>query len=118
MLVKILKYLLCTRYQKRKIGIALHFICKRQNFSRISATFCEVFLCFSLVRNTRKIFSTNVPATAITSINGIRVFSILWVILGHTFLTAGLSPFVGKYDRLYCDVYFEKIYLLFEPKFF
>jgi hypothetical protein len=65
----------------------------------ILAKLCEVFLCFSLLRNTKKIFSTNVPATAITSINGIRVFSIWWVILGHTFLFVLFSPVVGMYER-------------------
>ncbi|CAB4023741.1 nose resistant to fluoxetine 6-like, partial [Paramuricea clavata] len=60
----------------------------------LKSKLCEVFLCFSLLRNTKKIFSTNVPATAITSINGIRVFSIWWVILGHTFLYVLISPIV------------------------
>ncbi|XP_046843813.1 nose resistant to fluoxetine protein 6-like [Xenia sp. Carnegie-2017] len=46
----------------------------------------EVFLCFSLQRNTRKIFDTSVSSAAITSINGIRVISIFWIILGHVYL--------------------------------
>ena len=79
--------------------ICILFIFSYSIFFQILAPFCELFLCFSLIRNTRKIFDTNVPASAITSINGIRVFSILWVILGHTFLTVGLSPFVGMCDR-------------------
>jgi hypothetical protein len=61
---------------------------------------CEVFLCFSLVRNTKKIFSTRVPATALTYINGIRVVSIWWVILGHTFLVIVSNSNVGMYKRL------------------
>uniref|UniRef100_A0A7M5WUY2 Nose resistant-to-fluoxetine protein N-terminal domain-containing protein n=1 Tax=Clytia hemisphaerica TaxID=252671 RepID=A0A7M5WUY2_9CNID len=40
-------------------------------------------LCFSLVKNSKSIFNTNVPPGAIASINGIRTFSITWVILGH-----------------------------------
>ncbi|XP_065182327.1 nose resistant to fluoxetine protein 6-like [Sycon ciliatum] len=43
-------------------------------------------LCFSLLRNARRLLDTNVPKGAITCINGIRVLSITWVILGHTFL--------------------------------
>ena len=49
---------------------------------------CQVFLCFSLIRNTRKIFNTDVPATAVTSINGVRVISMWWIVLGHVFLIA------------------------------
>jgi hypothetical protein len=40
------------------------------------------------------------------------VFSILWVILGHTFLTAGLSPFVGKYDRLLWRLFWKNIFVV------
>ena len=42
--------------------------------------------CFSVVRNTSKIMDCNVPPSAITSINGVRVLSMWWVILGHTYL--------------------------------
>ena len=43
-------------------------------------------MCFSLIKNTKALFSTNVPAGAITSINGIRTISMTWVILGHTYM--------------------------------
>ncbi|EDO47332.1 predicted protein, partial [Nematostella vectensis] len=46
----------------------------------------EFFLCFSIIRNTSRIMDTNVPPGAITSINGMRVLSMFWVILGHTFI--------------------------------
>ncbi|CAB4019542.1 nose resistant to fluoxetine 6-like [Paramuricea clavata] len=55
--------------------------------SRIPAgVFVDFLRCFSLVRNATKIFSTNVPPKVITSINGLRVISMFWIILGHTFL--------------------------------
>ncbi|XP_028392817.1 nose resistant to fluoxetine protein 6-like isoform X2 [Dendronephthya gigantea] len=60
----------------------------------LKSSVCEVFLCFSLIRNTKKIFNTDVPPSAITSINGIRVISIWWVILGPVFLYFVLSPIV------------------------
>ncbi|XP_078365906.1 O-acyltransferase like protein-like isoform X2 [Oculina patagonica] len=44
------------------------------------------FLCFSLIQNTSRIMDTNVPSSAITSINGMRVLSMWWVILGHVYL--------------------------------
>ena len=43
----------------------------------------KVLLCFSLLRNTRAIISTQAPQGAIESINGIRVISMWWIILGH-----------------------------------
>ncbi|XP_046851202.1 nose resistant to fluoxetine protein 6-like isoform X4 [Xenia sp. Carnegie-2017] len=52
----------------------------------------DFLLCFSLIRNTEKIFNTNVPPIAIKCINGIRVISITWVILGHLFMVFALNP--------------------------
>ncbi|XP_032220153.2 nose resistant to fluoxetine protein 6 isoform X3 [Nematostella vectensis] len=51
----------------------------------------EFFLSFSIIRNTSRIMDTNVPPGAITSINGMRVLSMFWVILGHTFLFMTLA---------------------------
>ncbi|KAJ7365133.1 hypothetical protein OS493_007782 [Desmophyllum pertusum] len=46
----------------------------------------NLLVCFSIVRNTSKIMDCSVPAGAITSLNGVRVLSMWWVILGHTYL--------------------------------
>ena len=43
-------------------------------------------LSFSLYKTVPAIMATHQPANAITSINGIRVISMFWVILGHTFI--------------------------------
>ena len=43
----------------------------------------DLVLSFSLYKTIPTIMSTHQPATAITSINGIRVISMFWVILGH-----------------------------------
>lgn len=43
-------------------------------------------VCFSIIRNTTKIMNCSVPAGTISAINGIRVLSMWWVILGHTYL--------------------------------
>lgn len=60
---------------------------------------CVDFLrCFSLVENTTKIFSTNVTPKMITSVNGIRVISMFWIILGHTFLFMLTSGILGEYS--------------------
>ena len=53
----------------------------------------EFITAFSLFKNIPMILSTKQPPTAITSLNGIRVISMFWVILCHTHLwafTAGL----------------------------
>ena len=44
----------------------------------------EIITAFSIVKNLNIILSTKQPPTAITSLNGIRVLSMGWVILAHT----------------------------------
>ena len=46
----------------------------------------EFITAFSVYKNVSMILSTKQPPTAITSLNGIRVISMFWVILGHTHL--------------------------------
>ena len=46
----------------------------------------DLILSFSLYNTVPVIMNTRQPANAITSINGIRVIGMFWVILGHTFL--------------------------------
>lgn len=46
----------------------------------------DLILSFSLYKTMPAIMATHQPPNAITSINGIRVISMFWVILGHTFL--------------------------------
>ena len=43
-------------------------------------------LSFSLYKTVPAIMATRQPAKAVTSINGIRVISMFWIILGHTFM--------------------------------
>ena len=45
----------------------------------------DLILSFSLYKTISAIMSTRQPASTITSINGIRVISMLWIILGHTY---------------------------------
>jgi len=53
------------------------------------------FLCFSLIQNTNRIMDTQVPRGAITSVNGMRVLSMFWVILGHTHLQFSQTCFAN-----------------------
>ena len=45
----------------------------------------DLILSFSLYKTIPAIMATHQPASAVTSINGIRVISMFWIILGHTF---------------------------------
>ena len=45
----------------------------------------DLILSFSLYKTVPAIMATHQPATAITSINGMRVLSMFWVILGHAY---------------------------------
>ncbi|XP_067045054.1 nose resistant to fluoxetine protein 6-like [Acropora muricata] len=48
-------------------------------------TLLDFFLCFSLIKNTSSIMDTEVRPGSITSIHGMRVLSMWWVVLGHCF---------------------------------
>ena len=59
---------------------------RQQSMSERIKTFLKDSLVgFSLYKTVPTIFSTRQPSSAITSINGIRVISMFWVILGHTY---------------------------------
>ncbi|WAR31991.1 NRF6-like protein [Mya arenaria] len=45
----------------------------------------RLLLSFSVYTNAQKILSTSQPAKTLTSINGIRFISMLWVVFGHTY---------------------------------
>jgi len=58
-----------------------------KHFNDVQGSSCnyllDFFLCFSILRNTRAIFCTKVSEKTVTCINGIRVISFTWVILGN-----------------------------------
>ena len=56
----------------------------------------QFLLCFSLIQNTNRILSTKVPPGAITSINGMRVLSMWWVILGHCYVFQTMTGLPSK----------------------
>ena len=45
----------------------------------------KFFLCFSLLRNSRAVFKTDATPGTVTSLFGLRVLSIFWVMLGHVY---------------------------------
>jgi len=66
----------------------------------------DFFLCFSLLRNARTIFCTKVTGKTVRCINGIRVISFTWVILGNYYAWMGQKM---KTDNLMTIVY-DKVY--------
>lgn len=44
-----------------------------------------LFLSFSFLANSKKLFNTSTSAGELTAVNGLRVISMFWVILGHTY---------------------------------
>ncbi|CAB4011959.1 nose resistant to fluoxetine 6-like [Paramuricea clavata] len=51
----------------------------------------EFFLCFSLLRNTRDVLKTDVAPGTVTSLYGLRVMSIFWIILGHVYAFSAID---------------------------
>ena len=70
----------------------------------------KFLLCFSLIQNTNRILSTKVPPGAITSINGMRVLSMWWVILGHCYAFQTTAGLPSKLFQIFITDKLPKIY--------
>ena len=85
------------------------------NQSMINKRFIELIkdlmLSFSLYKTIPSLMSTYQPATAITNINGIRVISMFWIILGHVTFWQSFTTYVNAPDL------FEEMpkHFLFQP---
>ena len=53
--------------------------------SLIGNHFTEILMCFSVLKNIPRTLSVQKPKNAVHSINGIRVISISWIVLGHCY---------------------------------
>ena len=51
----------------------------------------DVFLCFSLIRNSKRVMDTKVIPGTVSSFDGIRVLSMTWVIFYHVFYRVQLG---------------------------
>ena len=69
------------------------------DFHSILVTSYKLLNCFSLIKNTSFILSTNVGNGDLTYLHGIRVLSLFWIILLHhtvTIITMPGSPNPGE----------------------
>ncbi|KAK2569476.1 Nose resistant to fluoxetine protein 6 [Acropora cervicornis] len=64
---------------------------------RRGRTLLDFFLCFSLIKNTSSIMDTEVRPGSITSIHGMRVLSMWWVVLGHCDEVVTVPTFVNRF---------------------
>ncbi len=54
-----------------------------------------VVKCFSLESNMAKLFDSKQSDRSISCLNGLRVISMMWVVLGHTFAFASIGTPIG-----------------------
>lgn len=80
----------CVTERSPLLGSAYQDSASQDIFSPFEKTL-EFITAFSVFKNVPIILSTKQPPTAITSLNGIRVISMFWVILGHTYYWALLE---------------------------
>ncbi|XP_049515997.1 nose resistant to fluoxetine protein 6-like [Dermacentor silvarum] len=61
----------------------------------------KVVKCFSLVHNTRRListhFDTNCPRKPVRFVYGVKVFMMLWIILGHSYYTSNFQTLHSGY---------------------
>ncbi|KAL4237446.1 hypothetical protein ACF0H5_002163 [Mactra antiquata] len=77
--------------------------------SHIKTHFLKLCQSFSAVSNGKKLFSTTTASGPLACLNGIRVMSMWWVILGHTY---ELVPAVGD-NLLYVEKFTQRF--TFQP---
>jgi hypothetical protein len=65
---------------------------------RVAALAVQAVLCFSAWTNLRKICNTKTE-DSLSCIHGLRVFSLLWVIAGHTCMFS--FPVSGEFRRFF-----------------
>ncbi|KAJ8956800.1 hypothetical protein NQ318_014214, partial [Aromia moschata] len=66
--------------------------------NQISVTKYELLVAFSAYSNGKKLFSITNNSTELSCLNGIRVLSMIWVVVGHMFMMMILSPLFNLID--------------------
>ncbi|XP_051154580.1 O-acyltransferase like protein-like isoform X2 [Leptopilina boulardi] len=76
--------------------------------------FVKTLIPFSLRRTSWKILNTKVNNSSIPVLNGIRVLSIAWVVMGHTYATRVMT-IVNKLHALEWFASWDSIYMVLAP---
>ncbi|XP_049515896.1 nose resistant to fluoxetine protein 6-like [Dermacentor silvarum] len=79
------------------VGTALDALCTQdvKQTATVGGRLVEALASFSLVRNTRSLFSRSEHATGpLEALNGIRVISCFWIVLGHIYFLTDLSTYI------------------------
>ena len=71
------------------------------NFSCLASCSCiglavRLLMCFALNRNLAKLMDVRQSDTTVSALNGIRVISMSWVILGHTVGFGNMTQTTGN----------------------
>ena len=70
--------------------------------NQVAFRFC---LCFSIYTNGKKLLGTKKVEGNIDCLNGIRFFSMCWVVLGHTFYVISLTPWSNSLEVDYVRIF-------------
>ena len=73
----------------------------------------KFFMCFAIQNNMAAIMNTRSPKGSITSLNGIRVITISWVIIGHVYMSIAKFP-IGNLLFLYISLFLTILTFVFK----
>ncbi|KAK7497006.1 hypothetical protein BaRGS_00011742 [Batillaria attramentaria] len=84
---------------------------KKPTHAEEPGTLSKLLISFSVYTNGSKLLSTHQPAGSLTSVHGIRFYSMTWVVLGHTFsILQSNSDNAGPYrNEVYDDISFQMV---------
>lgn len=76
-------------------GVDVFYIQDAKRTATVCGRLSEALASFSLVRNTRSLFAHSEHATGpLEALNGIRVISCFWIVLGHIYFLTDLSTYI------------------------
>ncbi|XP_011303089.1 nose resistant to fluoxetine protein 6 [Fopius arisanus] len=97
------------------IGCTICDIYARMTCRSRQNSFCNAISKFSFYTNIIRIFNTNQPGDNVSVVNGIRFFSLSWVILGHEYLLSIQGPSINPFDAREWYQSWSSTYILIAP---
>lgn len=70
-----------------------------------------LLVIFSVYTNSRGLFAVRKSSNPLECLNGIRVLSMLWIMLLHTFTVYGYGPLYNATDLIKVKIVKEPIYM-------